>query len=87
MDPKTEDGESMFAIEVTFDRNPSGDRNFCRHEAEPEIAAQVFESEAEPRKCELAALVEALASGERLESFNEETAKRVVAFELVEAVV
>jgi hypothetical protein len=77
----------MYAVEVTFDRDPYGHRSIYKRFEEPEIAAQFFESEGEPPRCELALFVEELAAGEKLELFNEETGKRVVAFELVGAVV
>jgi hypothetical protein len=89
----------VFAVEVTFDRDPYGHRSEYRRFEEPEIAAQFFESEAEPgslpkidpaeparNSYPLSQIVEDLTLGERLESFNDETGKRVVAFELVEAV-
>ena len=77
----------MYAVETTFDRDLYGKRSRCVRVEEPEQAAQLFESEAEPPKCELAELVEELATGQKLESFDDETGKRVVAHELVEAVV
>jgi hypothetical protein len=77
----------MIAVEVTYDRDPAGHRSVYRRFEEPEIAAQYFESEAEPPRCELALLVEVLSLGRKLEEFNEETGKRVVAYELVGAVV
>lgn len=77
----------MYAVEVTYEHDRYGHRSEYKRFEEPEIAAQYFESEAEPSKPELALLVEELAVDGKLESFNEETGKRVVAFELVEAVV
>lgn len=77
----------MFAIETTFDRDLYGKRSRCVRVEEPEEAAQIFESEAEPPKCELAELVEQLGLGEKLESFDDVTGKSVVAYEVVQAVV
>jgi hypothetical protein len=77
----------MFAVEVTFDRDLYGKRSRYETFEEPELAAQHFESEAEPPKSELAELVEQLACEGKLEFFDDETGKKVVAFELVEAVV
>lgn len=77
----------MYAVEISFDRDLYGKRNRCERFEEPEQAAQFYESEAEPPKNELALLVELLACGEGLESFNDETGKLVVAYELEEAVV
>ncbi len=76
-----------YAVEVTYDRDLYG--AYSRHETreEPEVAAQLFESEANTPRAELPDLIEALADGQRLERFDEETGKRVVAHELVEAVV
>ncbi|HEY6731927.1 MAG TPA: hypothetical protein VI039_13005 [Solirubrobacterales bacterium] len=78
----------MYAVEITYDRDRYGHRSRCfRDIQEPEQAAQIFESEAEPPKPELGELVERLALGEKLEDFNDETGKTVVAYELVGAVV
>jgi len=89
----------VFAVEITFARDPYGHLSRCEHFEEPEMAAQLFESEAEPgllpkrdpseparTSYPLSEIVEDLALGERVESFKEETGKRVRAFELVEAV-
>ena len=75
----------MYAVETTFDRDLYGHRSECKHFEEPEIAAQYFESEVEPPKPELAELIERLALDGKLEDFNDETGKRVVAYGLVEA--
>lgn len=77
----------MYAVEVTFDRDPYGHRSEYRRFEEPEIAIQFFESEAGTPPCDRALLMEELWLGEKLEEHDEETGKRVVAFELVEAVV
>ena len=75
----------MFAVEVTFDRDPYGHRSEYDRFEEPEIAVQRFESEAGTPPCDRALLMEELVTEEKIEEHDQETGKRVVAFELVEA--
>jgi len=77
----------MYAVEVSYERDLYGKRSRYKHFEEPEDAAQYYESEAEPPKNELALLIELLATGQGIEHLNEETGKKVVAYELEEAVV
>ena len=77
----------MYAVETTFDRDLYGKRNRYERFEDPDLAVQRFESEAGTPRRELDALLEELTKGEKLESFDDETGKRVIAFELVEAVV
>lgn len=86
-DNEKAEGGAMYAIEISFARDPYGDRSYVRREADPELAAQVYESEAGTPRSELCALIEELDEGKRLESVDDETGKTVAAFELVEAVV
>ena len=72
-------GSVMFAVEVTYDRDLYGHRSILREFEEPEIAAQFFESEAEPPRKELALLIEELVTEGKIEDFNDETGKRVIA--------
>jgi hypothetical protein len=77
----------VIAVEVTYDRDPAGHRSVYERFEEPEIAAQFFESEAGTPPSDRALLVEELSLGKKLEEYDEETGKRVVAYELVGAVV
>jgi hypothetical protein len=77
----------VFAVEVTFEFDQNGVRSRYERKETPEEAAQCFESEAGTPPCDLSLLVEELALGKKLEEFDEETGKLVVAFELVGAVV
>jgi hypothetical protein len=75
----------MFAVEVTYDRDLYGNRSILKEFEEPEIAAQFFESETEPPRQELALLIEELVTEGKIEDFNDETGKRVVAREIAPA--
>jgi hypothetical protein len=78
----------MYAIEVTHEWRPYDDLDETFRVETPEEAAQIFESEAATETEPLGQLVEELGwEGLRLESLCTETGKKVVAYELVEAVV
>jgi hypothetical protein len=78
----------MYAVEITYEWRPYDDKDETFHVETPEEAGQIYESEAATETEPLAQLVEELGWEKlRLESLCTETGKKVVAYELVEAVV